>query len=76
MEDAVAVALQHLGMDVEAGVAQLGDLLRQQLHAVHRVAKYYGLVDLQLQTHNKLAILLHRLRRKQPKHPLLQCSQW
>lgn len=29
VEDAVAVALQHLGVDVEARVAQLGDLLGQ-----------------------------------------------
>ena len=34
MEDAVAVRLQHLGVDVEARVAQFGDLLGQQLHAV------------------------------------------
>lgn len=58
VEDAVAVALQHLGVDVEAGVSQLSDLLRQQLHPVDRVAEDYGLVDLQLQpgtnTHSKM----------------------
>lgn len=53
MEHAVAVALHHLGMDVEAGVAQLRDLLGQQLHAVDRVAEDDGLVDLQLQAHQK-----------------------
>ena len=49
MEDSVAVALQHLGVDVEAGVSQLSDLLGQQLHPIHRVAEDDGLVDLQLQ---------------------------
>jgi hypothetical protein len=39
VEDAVAVRLEHLGVDVEAAVAQLGDLLGEQLHAVDRVAK-------------------------------------
>lgn len=49
VEDAVAVGLLHLGVDVEARVAQLGDLLGQQLDAVHRVAEDDGLVDLELQ---------------------------
>ena len=49
MEHAVAVALQHLGMDVETGVAQLGDFLCQQLHPVDRVTEDDGLIDLQLQ---------------------------
>lgn len=49
MEHAVAVALQHFGVDVEAGVAELRDLLRQQLHTIHRIAKDDGLVNLQLQ---------------------------
>lgn len=40
--------LLHLGVDVEARVAELGDLLGQQLHAVHRVAEDDRLVDLQL----------------------------
>ena len=48
MEDPVAVALHHLCMDVEAGVAQLCDLLGQQLHAIDRVAEDDGLIDLQL----------------------------
>jgi hypothetical protein len=50
VKHAVAVVLHHLGVDVEAGVAQLCDLLGQQLHTVHRVAEDDGLVDLQLQT--------------------------
>ena len=40
--------LLHLGVDVEARVAELRDLLREELHAVHRVAEDDGLVDLQL----------------------------
>ena len=48
VEDAVAVALQHLGVDVEAGVAQLRDLLGQLLDAVDAVAEDDRLVDLQL----------------------------
>ncbi len=40
--------LLHLGVDVEARVAELRDLLGQELHAVHRVAEDDGLVDLQL----------------------------
>lgn len=32
VENTVAVRLLHLGVDVEARVAQLGDLLRQELH--------------------------------------------
>ena len=48
VEDAVAVALEHLGVDVEAGEAELRDLLGQELHAVHRVAEDDRLVDLEL----------------------------
>jgi len=48
MEDAVAVGLQHLGVDVEAAIAQLRDLLRQQLDQVRGIAEDDGLVDLQL----------------------------
>ena len=48
VEDAVAVLLTHLGVDVEARVAQLGDLLRQQLDSLRRVTEYDRLVDLQL----------------------------
>jgi hypothetical protein len=52
VEDAVAVALQHLGVDVEARVAQLRDLLGQQLYAVDAVAEDDRLVDLQLRGQN------------------------
>ena len=48
MEDSVAVGLEHLGVDVEARVPQLRDLLREKLHSLHRVAEDNGLVDLQL----------------------------
>lgn len=48
VEYSVTGMLGHLGMAVEARVAQLGDLLGQEFHAVGRVAKNDGLVDLQL----------------------------
>lgn len=42
VEDAVAVGLLHLGVDVEARVAQLRDLLRQKLHpCVHTVGRVF-----------------------------------
>lgn len=34
MEHPVSVALQHLGMDVEAGVPQLSNLLGQEFNSV------------------------------------------
>lgn len=40
--------LLHLGVDVEARVAELGNLLGQQFHAVNRVAEDNRLVDFQL----------------------------
>ena len=46
MEDTVAVRLEHLCMDVEARVAQLGDLLGEKLDAVDGVAEDDRLVDL------------------------------
>ena len=48
MEYAVAVALHHLGVNIKARVAQLCDFLRQQLHAVDRVAEDDRLIYLQL----------------------------
>ena len=44
--DAVAVLLLHAGMNVEAGVAELLDLVGKQLHPLGRVAEYDGLVDI------------------------------
>ena len=48
VEDAVAVVLAHLGVDVEARVAELGDLLGQELDTLRRVAENDRLIDLQL----------------------------
>lgn len=42
--------LSHLGVNVEAGVSQLGDLLGEELHSLRGVAEDYGLVDLELET--------------------------
>ncbi len=47
VEDAVTGLLSHLGVAVEAGVPELGDLLGEQLDAVRGVAEDDGLVDLQ-----------------------------
>ena len=47
MEHSVPVLLSHLGVNVETGVAQLSDLLRQQFHSLDRVAEDDALVDLQ-----------------------------
>ena len=43
VEDAVAVGLNHFGVDVEAGVPQLRDFLGQELHPVDGVAEDDGL---------------------------------
>ena len=48
MENLVPVRLCHLGVNEEAGVAQLRDFLRQKLHTLHGVAEDDALVDLQL----------------------------
>jgi hypothetical protein len=48
VEDAVTMGLEHLGVRIEARVAQLGDLFGQQLDTVGGVAKDDGLVDLEL----------------------------
>lgn len=39
MKDFVPMILQHLCMDIEAGIANLSDFLCKQFHSVHRVAK-------------------------------------
>ena len=46
VEDPVAMLLHHLGVDVETRVAELRNLLREQLHSLGRVAEYDRLVDL------------------------------
>lgn len=53
MKDAVAMLLVHLGVDVVAGIAKLGDLLGQQFNPLCGVAEDDGLVDLQLRTDMK-----------------------
>jgi hypothetical protein len=50
VEDTVAMRLEHLGVRVEAGVAEFGNLLGEQLDSVCRVAEDDGLVDLELRT--------------------------
>ena len=45
VEDSVPVGLGHLGVDVVAGVAQLRDLLGQQLHSLGGVAEYNALEE-------------------------------
>lgn len=64
MEHAVAVALQHFGVDVEAAVAQFRDLLGQQLYSVHAVAEDDGLVDAQLAEQRVEAVHLLALLHK------------
>lgn len=48
MEDAVTVSLDHLGVNVEAGVTELGDFPGEQLDTSDAVAEDNRLVDLQL----------------------------
>ncbi|KAK8222289.1 hypothetical protein BKA81DRAFT_17590 [Phyllosticta paracitricarpa] len=48
VENAVASVLKHFGVRVEARVAELGNLLGEELHAVCGVAEYDGLVNLEL----------------------------
>ena len=45
MIDAVTILLLHAGMNVEARVAELLNLVGKQLHSLGRVAEDYGLVD-------------------------------
>lgn len=52
MKHAVPVLLVHPGVYVKAGVAQLRDLLGQQLNSRRRVTEYYGLVYLELKANN------------------------
>ena len=48
VKDAVPVGLLHLGVNVVARVAQLGDFLGQKLHTIDGVAEDNALIDLQL----------------------------
>lgn len=47
MKDTITIRLLHLGVDIVAGIAKLGDFLREQFDAVDGVAENDGLVDLQ-----------------------------
>ena len=47
MKDSITIGLLHLGMDVVAGVAKLGNFLGEEFDSVDRVTKYNGLIDLQ-----------------------------
>lgn len=47
MKDAISVRLLHFGVNVVTRVAQLGDLLGEQLHPIDRVTKDDALIDLQ-----------------------------
>ena len=49
VEHLVAVRLGHVRVNEETGVAELSDLLGQQLNSLHRVAENDALVDLQLE---------------------------
>lgn len=46
VEDAVAMGLSHLSVDVVAGVTQVSDLLGQQFDSLGGVAEDDALVDL------------------------------
>jgi len=46
VEYTVASSLQHPGVRIVAGVTKLGDLLREKLNSVGRVAEDDGLIDL------------------------------
>lgn len=46
VEDTITMRLQHFRVGIETGISKLGDLLREQLDPVCRVAKDNRLVDL------------------------------
>jgi len=48
VEHSVTMGLEHLGVDVEARIAELSNFLGKQFDSIHRVAENDGLVDLQL----------------------------
>ena len=70
VEHAVAMGLYHFCVDIEAGVAQLSDLLRQQLNTVHRVAKDDRLVNLKLRGHG-YRVSAHKSRGSKYNKPYL-----
>uniref|UniRef100_A0A182JGA4 Uncharacterized protein n=1 Tax=Anopheles atroparvus TaxID=41427 RepID=A0A182JGA4_ANOAO len=58
VEHPVPVGLLHAGVNVVAAVAQLGDLFRQQLDTLRRVAEDDRLIDLQLREERVQAVHL------------------
>jgi len=48
VKDAVTMLLVHARVNVEARIAELGDLLCEQLNSLRGVAEDDGLIDLQL----------------------------
>ena len=44
----VPVGLLHLGVDVEAGVSELGDLFGEELYSLGALTEDDGLVDVEL----------------------------
>ena len=46
MENAITVRLQHFGMGIKAGIAQLGHFLGQELDTVGRITKDDRLINL------------------------------
>jgi hypothetical protein len=57
----ITVALLHLGMNVEAGIPQLRDLLGQQLYSLGRITENDGLSDVQLREQSIEAVQLFSL---------------
>ena len=49
MEDTIAMFLTHARVNVEAAVAEFGDLARQQFNSLRRITENDRLIDLQLQ---------------------------
>lgn len=54
--------LWHLGMDVEARIAELDYALRQKLHPIHTVAENNALIDVELGEESIKAVHLHGAR--------------
>ena len=74
MEDAVAMLLVHARVNVEARVAQLGDLLSKQLDSLCRVTEDYRLIDLQLSATQNTNIPQY-LKQTEPNASIIQGSK-
>jgi hypothetical protein len=64
VKHSVAVGLDHLSMDVKARIAELSDLLGEQLHSIGGVAEDDRLVDLKLAEKRVQAVYLLPLLNK------------